>query len=133
MAQARIPRRALARLMAEKLTGGPAERQHWIQALAAYIVTHNMIEQVDALVNDIAVEIFRQKGILDVSVVSARPLTDTIRSVLVAELQQQTNAQQVVLHESTDASLLGGLVARTPEGELDISVRTKLKQLAALA
>jgi F0F1-type ATP synthase delta subunit len=38
----------------------------------------------------------------------------------------------VDLSESIDRSLIGGLIARTPDAQLDASVRTKLKQLATI-
>jgi F-type H+-transporting ATPase subunit delta len=67
-----------------------------------------------------------------VDVTSARKLSDSVRTELKQMMQQATSAKRVELTEHLDSSLIGGLVARTPDAQLDASVRTKLKQLASL-
>jgi len=85
------------------------------------------------IINDIAHELYAQSSHLLVDVTSARKLTDAVRAELKRTLLAATNARRVELAEHVDPTLLGGLVARTPDAELDASVRTKLKQLASLA
>lgn len=129
-----ISRRLLARVMADKLfEADGTERSRWLQALAAYIVEHKLVDQAELLVSDIAHELFVRKGVLSVSVTSARPLTDQLRADLTAYLQSQTGASRITLDESVDEQLLGGLVARTPDAEIDLSIRKQLQQLAAMA
>lgn len=128
----KVSRRVLARTVAAKLIAEPAKRKLWIDQLAAYLVQHNRAGELDQIVNDIAHELFEQKGELVVDVTSARPLTDTVRSELQKILKDETGAKQVSITETVDPSLLGGLVARTPDAQLDVSVRTKLKQLATI-
>jgi F0F1-type ATP synthase delta subunit len=48
-------------------------------------------------------------------------------------LRQQTYVREITMHESTDSTLVGGFVARTADAEIDASVRTKIRALAALA
>ena len=130
--KAPVSRRVLARTIAEKLLAEPSRRGHWLQALAAFIVEYKMENDVDLLVNDIAHEVFEQNGQLLVDVTSARPLGADIRSELTNYLKQALGARTVTMTEQTDPSLVGGLVARTPDHELDTSVRTKLQQLATI-
>ncbi len=125
-------RRVLARTIADKLINEPDQRKHWIKALAAYLIDHDMDEDVDLIINDIAHELYLQGGHLIVNVTSARKLSDSTREELVRMLKASTNAQHVEIAEKTDPDLLGGLIARTPDAVLDASVRTKLKQLASL-
>lgn len=125
-------RRVLARTVAAKLLAEPDNRSHWINVTAAYIMDHGMDEDVDLILNDIAHELYKQGGHLVVSVTSARQLTDSTREELKRMLTEQTQAFSVELSEHTDAELLGGLIARTPDAVIDASVRTKLKQLASL-
>lgn len=129
---AKASRRVIARAIAAKLLAEPKQRKHWVEVLAAYLVETNRVDEIDLIVNDIAHEIFEQKGELIVDVVSARPLTDQVRAELTRVLKQATNAHNVEYSESVDPSLLGGLIARTPDAQLDASVRTKLKQLATI-
>jgi len=125
-------RRVLARTVAAKLLAEPDRRAQWLKATAAYVTEHGMEGELDLLINDIAHELYEQGGHLVVNVTSARELTDTTREELKRTLQAATNATSVELSEVIDPSLLGGLVARTPDAVIDASVRTKLKQLASL-
>lgn len=128
----KVSRRVLARVVATKLLSEPARRNHWLQALAAFLLEHKMVDDADLVLNDIAHEIFAQSGELLVDVTSARPLTDAVRKELAHYLKQATDARQVVLTEHTDKSLIGGFTARTPDQELDTSIRTQLQQLATI-
>lgn len=125
-------RRVIARTVAAKLLSEPNQRKHWVQALAAYLIETRRADEIDLIVNDIARELFEQRGELVVDVTSARPLTDPVRKELKSLLKEVTDAKEVLLSESVDSSLIGGLIARTPDAQLDASVRTKLKQLATI-
>lgn len=129
---AKVSRRVIARTVAAKLLAEPERKEHWLRVTAAYVIENNLTDTLDLLVQDIAAEIFQQSKTLFVDVESARPLTDTIRTTLEASLRNQTGAERVVLSEHSKPELLGGLVARTPSAELDLSVRTKLRQLATI-
>src|SRR5688572_29385010 len=129
---AKLSRRTIARTVAAKLLAEPAQQKHWLQATAAYLVEHNMAGDADLLMNDIAYELYVQSGTLFVDVTSARPLTDAVRSDLKHMLQEATAAKRITLTEHVDPALIGGVVARTPSAELDLSVRTRLRQLATI-
>ncbi len=132
MAAARASRRVLARTIAAKLIAEPARAKHWIQALAAYLVENKREHEANLIVTDIERELFEQDGQLVVSVTSARPLTGDVRSHLTKLLTDRLQAKKVFLTESTDAALIGGLIARTPDAELDASIRTKINRLATI-
>jgi F0F1-type ATP synthase delta subunit len=126
-------RRDVVRVVTRQLIDEPQKRAEWLQRLAAFMVVHNMVDDLDLIVNDIAHELYEQTGLLTVEVTSARQLGDEVRRSIKDMLQRQTGADRVVLHETTDQALLGGFVARTPDAEIDASVRSKLNKLAALA
>lgn len=128
-----VSRRELARVITTKLLTEPTKQSHWLKTLAAYIVEHRLIDELDLLVNDIAHELFEQAGHLTVEVVSAKALTATVRDDVKKYLKEMTDAKHVVLHESVDPELIGGLVARTADAELDTTVKKALRQLAAAA
>jgi F-type H+-transporting ATPase subunit delta len=129
----KLSRRVIARTIAEKLTEHPSERKHWLGVLAAHLVEQNRVDELDLIMNDIAHELFERSGELLVTTVSANPLSEALRSELKSQLMQATKAKKVALTEEVDPSLLGGLIARTPDAVADMSVRTKLKQLATIA
>lgn len=132
MAGTTFSRRVIARTIAERLIAEPTRHKHWIAVLAAYLVEQNRVPEADLIVNDIAHELFEQDGQLLTHVTSARPLSETVRASLKKLLAEQTDAKHVILTESVDPSLLGGLIARTSDAELDASVRTKLNRLATI-
>lgn len=127
---AKVSRRRLAKaVVTELLAGKPKSRV--IHSLAAYMVEHKMVNQTEMLVGDITNEYARQTGQLTVEVASTHQLSDAIRKQLTEFFAKETGAKKVVLHESRDQQLIGGLVARTPDAELDLSVRRKLTKLRA--
>jgi ATP synthase F1 delta subunit len=132
MAASRSSRRVIARVIASKLVAEPARQDFWIKVLAAYLVENNRITEADLIVNDIEHELYTQDGQLVVNVTSARPLTAAVRTSLTNLLSDSTNAKKVTITEAVDPDLLGGLVAKTADAELDASVRTKLNRLATI-
>lgn len=125
-------RRVIARTIAEKLTTEPTKARHWLKVLAAYLIENNLVDDADLLAKDITREVFEQTGELAATVVSARPLSETLRDDIKAMLRTETGAKKVLLKEETDASLLGGFIAQTSDAEIDASVRARLQQLAAI-
>ncbi len=132
MAGAKFSRRVIARVIAGKLVAEPSRQDYWMRALAAYLVEQKRISEASLIVNDIEHELYEQDGQLVARVTSARPMQDSVRTALKKLLAAQTDAKKVVLTEETDPSLIGGLVARTADAELDASVRTKLNRLATI-
>jgi len=127
---AKISRRRLAKTVVSELIAGKPQARV-IHSLAAYMVEHKMAHQTEMLIGDITSEYARQTGKLTVEVSSAYQLSDAIRGQLTEFFTKETGAEKVVLHESRDQQLIGGLVARTPDAELDLSVRRKLTKLRA--
>lgn len=132
MAAAQFSRRVIARVIASKLVAEPARQDHWIKVLAAFLIENNRVEEADLVVNDIEHELYVQDGQLLVNVTSARPLTADVRKSLTSVLTDQTKAKKVTITEEVDPNLLGGLVAKTADAELDASIRTKLNRLATI-
>lgn len=126
-------RRTIARIVAAKLAAPNADGRHIMQEVAAYLVQHNMVGDADVLINDIADELYTQSGRLVVEVTSAHALTDEARNNLSEYLQAKTGADSVELHEMVDEQLIGGLIAKTPSAELDVSVRNTLRQLTGIS
>ena len=125
-------RRIIVRATAAQLLAHPSRQAHIMKELAAYLLEQKMVDDVDLVINDLIRELASVSGAMLVSVESARPLSDAVRKELTQSLQEATGATDVVLSETIDTDLLGGLIARTPDAELDLSVRTKLKRLSAI-
>lgn len=131
MAQ-KASRRALARIVASRLAAPGADGRAIMREVAAYLIQNHMTDEADVIINDIAEELYATTGRLTVEVTSARTLTDEARRNLISYLQQTTKANSVELHESVDEDLIGGLIAKTPSAELDVSIRHTLRQLTVI-
>jgi ATP synthase F1 delta subunit len=128
----KFSRAIIARTVAAKLLAEPLRTDYWIKVLAAFLVDQHREQEVDLIMNDLAHELFVQNGQLSVSITSARPLSEAVRSSLKSLLTEQTGAKTVELTEAIDPALLGGLIARTPDAVMDVSVRSQLNQLASI-
>lgn len=100
-----------------------------VRALAALLLEQQMHTRIDEIIADIAHEYARRDGIVEANVRTVFPLSSTLRENVVHEIQQQTGAKKVTLHEEIDRSLLGGVVITAPDMELDLSLKTKLTRL----
>ncbi len=134
MAQ-KVSRRLIAQVVAAKLAEQPkaADAKHVMRELAAFLMENKLLDDADVLMNDIAEELYRLTGRLVVEVTSAHPLEDAERTRLTDYLERATGAASIDLHEAVNPGLIGGLIAKTPSAELDVSVQSTLRQLTALA
>lgn len=125
-------RRRLAQATLRLLQEQPGNRQQILRSVAGYLLAHKQAGQLHLLVSDLARQLEISQGHMYAQVSSAFALDDTTRSNLRAFLQTKTGAKTVELEESIDPSLLAGVRLRTPDEELDTSVRRELTKLASL-
>jgi F0F1-type ATP synthase delta subunit len=102
-----------------------------VPVLAAEVVRNGMTTQLDLLLHDINNELLHSAGQIEVEVVSAYDITDGIRQQLVEAIEGVTGAKQVTLNHRLDPNVIGGVVAKTPELEFNITIEDKLRRLAA--
>ena len=69
-------------------------------------------------------------GLLEVTAVTAQPMTEELRKRLTDKLSK-TTGRRIVLTEQVDKSIIGGIVVRYGNTELDSSVKTRLDKLKA--
>ena len=67
-------------------------------------------------------------GLLEVTAVTAQPLTAELRKRLTDKLGKSTG-RRIVLTEQVDKSIIGGIIVRYGNTELDSSVKTRLDKL----
>ena len=124
-------RRRVAKFIAKQLAGGESVSRI-SKILAAYLVDNKQRRQVDLFLRDIETELANEYGHLAADVTAARKLTSETKRALAEMLQRETGAKKVELIEDIDPELLGGVVVKTPEDELDASLKTKLTRLKAI-
>lgn len=125
MAYSRPSRRKLAEYVAGKLMRGDETRKVF-KELAAYLIDAKRTRDIDLLVDDIE-DVLAGHGIVVADVVSAHPLTDTIRK----EIRSLIDAPDIRLRETIDTSVLGGIRVVIPGKRFDGTIRRKLTALKA--
>ena len=71
---------------------------------------------------------YEQQGILEVSVTTAMPMSDSLKDKLRDKLESVLG-KKVIMDLSADKSLIGGIIVRYEGAELDSSIRGKLDRL----
>ncbi len=102
--------------------------------IAAYLLANGRTADLEPLMRDI-IQLRTQHGIVEATVVTAHPLDADSR----AEAEKQVKAvfpeaRQIILNESLQPDVIGGLRLEFPAQQLDLTVRAKLskfKQLTA--
>jgi F-type H+-transporting ATPase subunit delta len=76
-------------------------------------------------------ELRARRGLVDVEVRTAVPLSERLRGRLAAALVHFTGGKQPDLQETVDPALLGGLVVQVEGQKLDGSLAARLRELGA--
>jgi F-type H+-transporting ATPase subunit delta len=126
----KLSRRRIAREIVQLIARNPERQSEILRQTAAYLLQHKKAGEVHLLMLDIADELQKTQGLMTAEVQSAFGLASTTRDQIVAMLKNVTGAQNVELSETVQPELIGGVVIRTPQFELDASVKRQLNQLA---
>lgn len=101
-------------------------------AIAGYLLEENMSDELESLMRD--VQAYRAaQGYVEATIVSAHPLTDTVRGdVNDLIMQEYPAAKHVTMNETVDPSVVGGLRIELAGEELDLTVKGKLNAFKRL-
>lgn len=119
---ARLSRSKLASYAAKKIADGSPEVA--VKEVAAFLIETGRTREIDLVVRAIYEELERS-GIVVAEVTSVEP----IDAAITAELKKLINAETLVVNETIEPSVLGGVVLRTPSKVLDASFRRRLARL----
>lgn len=126
----KLSRRRIAAQIVQLIATNPARQTQILQQTAAYLVQSKKAGEAHLLMLDIAQVLQQTQGLATAEVQSAFGLTGATRDNIVSMLKQVTGANSVELSETVKPELVGGVVIRTPEFELDASVKRHLAQIA---
>ena len=123
----RVSRRKLAAHAAGELSRG---NMAVLSELAAFLIESRRTHEADLLAHDIETEL-AHRGTVVATVASAQPLTDVTRQEVTSVITRRYKDATVHLNEIIDPSLIGGVVIRTPQEEMDASIKSALSRLKA--
>jgi F0F1-type ATP synthase delta subunit len=124
-------RRRVAKFIADQLADGePVSRI--ARVLAAWLCESKQSRNWELVLRDIETALLRDHKYLAADVISARKLSaetiDDLRKMLIRE----TDAKTVEILSEIDEKLVGGVIVRTPESEMDSTLLAKLRKLRAI-
>jgi F0F1-type ATP synthase delta subunit len=96
--------------------------------LAQELAAQRRLGDVEQVLNDVGRSLLA-RGQLTAEVTSARPLSKAVIMNLTRFLKQYTHATEVQVVTRLDPRLIGGAVVRTPNMEIDMSIKQKLNEL----
>ncbi len=95
------------------------------------VVTKNgRIEYLPEVFGEFKKLYYKKKKIMEVTAVTSQKLSDKLREKLITKLEQ-TSGNKVILIEKLDPSILGGIVLRYSDAEIDASVASGLDRIKA--
>lgn len=125
---AKISRRKLADHIAAQITAG-SDRSHVMRELGAYLMDTRRLHETELIVRDIEIALLG-KGIAIVTTTAARSLTDEAKQTITEFVKSQYDGlKTVVVRETIDETVIGGVNIKLPDAQFDGTVRTKLEKL----
>jgi F-type H+-transporting ATPase subunit delta len=121
-------RRELARWAATELANGQAARKI-AKHLVACLTESNRLSQFDFLLADINWELEQRKQLATSKVTSATPLSEQLKKALAQQIKQVTKADEVLIENNIDKSVIGGIRVETASHVWDNTVAQKLSAL----
>ena len=88
------------------------------------------IRYLTAVQNEFRSMYYEERGIMEVEAITSRSLSDALRNKLVNKLQS-VSGKKILLTETVDRSILGGIVLKYGNNEIDSSVKSQLDRLKA--
>ncbi len=128
----KLPRHQLAGILAQKSLGRVSAKKFGDE-VAAYLLDEGRTGELDSLLRDI-MQYRADHGIVEAIATSSHPLTGGARKDIEREVRSlYPGAKQVIISESIDPSIVGGVKIELANQQLDLSVRAKLNKFKQLA
>lgn len=127
----KAPRTRLAKLIADKTLKGGVSKG-FDREVAAYLLSEGRVNELDSLLRDVQAD-WAEAGHIEVVARSAHPLTESVRADIKRRVKQvYPAAKQVVINETVDPEVVGGVRLSLPNQQLDLSIRSKLNTFKQL-
>lgn len=123
-----LSRRRLAGYAADQLLD-KARPSKVAQELAAILIASRRQNQAELLAEDIGWELERRGQAANAAVVSARGLSEQLRKDIAAHIKKAAGVKEVIINETVDPSVLGGVRIDTAAHSWDKTLRRKLTDI----
>jgi ATP synthase F1 delta subunit len=112
----------------DKKTSGRLKKE-----VAAYLLEKGKTSEVDSLLRDVVAERVRRDNTVEVTAITAHPLTDPQRAEIEDHVKTiYPGARKVIINSRIDQSVIGGVRLEFSDKLLDLTVSAKLNKLKTL-
>ena len=94
------------------------------------LVKRDRINVLSAIINNYLELVYQTASIKMIEISTASEFTNSQKETLVQKLKELTNAREIRLITTIDASLIGGFLIKTDSKIIDFTVKNQLQQLA---
>jgi F0F1-type ATP synthase delta subunit len=127
----KISRLKIAAAVADKLDLTKNEKQ-LSREIAAYLLSVRRTGELDSLLRDV-MQIRADRGVVEVTAVTAFPLTTAVRADIEKNIRTHfPSAKTIIVSETHDDTVVGGVRLELANQQLDLSVRAKLNRFKQL-
>ncbi|HUB93359.1 MAG TPA: F0F1 ATP synthase subunit delta [Verrucomicrobiae bacterium] len=106
--------------------------QEYARELAAYLLSERRVGELESLLRDVQAD-WAANGYVEVLASSAYPLTDMVKRDIAARIKPLfPEADNIIVTEVQDPSVIGGVQIRLADRQLDLSVEGKLNTFKQL-
>lgn len=130
----KLGRMRLAEIFADRLSDSSISTAQLSQEIAAYLLAEGRTSDLDSLMRDI-MQIRADQGLVEVEALTAHPLSlQEKQNIETLVRSQQSGVQTVIISETIDKQVMGGVKLSFANEQWDLSVRAQLnrfKQLTA--
>ena len=124
-------RRQVIAALIDMLEAGKSVRQV-ARTLAAYLVETRQTRNAELYIRDFELAAAERLGVTAAYVYSASELSDKVRKQVEQLVKAKSGTKAVEMVEKIKPELIGGIIIKTADAELDGSVRTKLRNLRSV-
>lgn len=125
------PRVKIARAIAERTLKQGVSRR-FSKEIAAYLLSERRVNELDSVLRDVQAD-WAAAGHVEVLAASANPLSVTVKADIARLVKRvMPDAKRIMVTETRDPSVIGGVRLNLADRQLDLSVQTKLNKFKQL-
>ncbi|MEI6481098.1 MAG: F0F1 ATP synthase subunit delta [Candidatus Saccharibacteria bacterium] len=124
----KVTNTTIARAVLADIARG-ASMQDVTKSLAAFLIEERRVADASAIVRDIERQLLVSKGELYVRATSATPLASDMLEQIKTMFNTSGDVKKVVIEETIDKTVIGGVRCETAEKRLDLTVHRQLQRL----
>ncbi len=119
---------AIARALLADIANGTSMTDA-TSSLAAYLIEERRVNDTSAIVRDVERQLLVSKGELYVRATTATPLNSEMKDQIRAMFGSAEGVKKVIIEETIDKTVIGGVRCETAEKRLDLTVHRQLQRL----